>query len=341
MLVGGAPSANAYRFNDNLALDSGFYVDDVCVTNWANPEPAIGLWGIELALGPNPTVQNAKVFTSYISTGDWLITLLYTNLYEPYYSDGSAVESYFYIQMWDVAGTTLLAQTKCPAYGFKPGCIYLNPSMVTSLEWGLAYRIRVYGNLLSLPYGEYVLTPSDWMGSDLTRLDSWVISTATQMETYYALALTTQVTGKGLVLNSTGGPIFNTNIPALSTIRPNIFETVNTGVPLTQSTFTQTTQQSLVWQTLLGPYITAAFTNMGNSLAVSGSTVGAVLGFIFYAIVAAVCFPSGTAVAAISIPFLVLITVWYLGLLPLAALGFILAVLAFLILWGFYWLKAA
>jgi hypothetical protein len=69
--------------------------------------------------------------------------------------------------------------------------------------------------------------------------------------------------------------------------------------------------------------------------------VGAFFGFVFYVVVAALCFPAGSAIAAISIPSVILMAVWYVGLLPMAALGFILAVFAFLCLFNFYWLKAA
>ena len=192
----------------------------------------------------------------------------------------------------------------------------------------------------ALPYVEYILTPADWVGDDLYRLDSWIRSVASLMETYYGTTLTTYATNKGLVLNETGGAIFNNCIPACSSCRPGCFQIVSTAAPFNRATYTQTYASGFAWQTLLGPELTAAFTNLGTSFSISGSTVGAMLGFGFYGVVAALCFPAGSAVAAISIPSVILISLWYTGLLPLASLGFILAVMSFIFIWQFWNLKS-
>ncbi|MDD5387645.1 MAG: hypothetical protein PHQ22_10670, partial [Sulfuricurvum sp.] len=73
---------------------------------------------------------------------------------------------------------------------------------------------------------------------------------------------------------------------------------------------------------------------------ISGSTIGAILGFIFFAAVCALCFPAGSAIGAISVSFVILLGVWYTGLLPMQALGFFLAIAAFFLLFQLYWLKA-
>jgi hypothetical protein len=255
------------------------------------------------------------------------------------------VQQLFYIQLYSVDGLTLLAQTKCPEWGFKPGAIYLSAAQASSLEWGLAYIVRVYGDFAGYPYVTYTLTPTDWLGADLTRLDSWIRSTAGLMETYYgglgsALVLTTYITGRGLVLNEEGGATFNTNIPALAQVRPGLFQIVVVTPGYTHQTFTQTYSPG-TWQVLLGATIANALTNFGSSMSLSGDMVGAFLGFTFYVVVAALCFPAGSAVAAISIPSVILVTVWYVGLIPMAAMGFVLAVMAFFLLWQFWGLKNA
>jgi hypothetical protein len=284
----------------------------------------------------NITINNAKVFTNYIETGDWLITLLYQNFTQPYYTQGADVSEYFYIQL--TTGNTTLAQTKCPAWGYMPGCIYLNSGQVESLEWGYPYVVQLYGNFSGYPIAQYTLTLTDWLGADLTRLDSWVRSSMSLMEAYYGITLTTYVAGKGIVLNETGGAIFDTCMPTLSSIRPNLFQIVTTIPGYTPETFTGGT--ATAWQTLLGPQLTAAYTNLGTTFNISGGTVGAVSGFVFYAVVAALAFPAGSAIAAISIPFVILLVVWYTGLLPMAALGFICAIAAFFLIYQFWWLKA-
>jgi hypothetical protein len=195
------------------------------------------------------------------------------------------------------------------------------------------------------------LTPADWLGADLTRLDSWVRSTVKLMETYETSLLptstyytstpvtyTTYISGKGLVLDQNGGAIFDNCIPKLSYVRPNLFQIVSVTPGYTTQTFTQTYQQTLVWQTLLGPHLTSTFTNLGSQLAVPANVIGSGIGFAFYAVVAILCFPAGSAIAAITLPSVILLIVWFTGLLPLASLGFIMALAAFLLLFQI-WLK--
>lgn len=313
--------------NAGYSINSGTIWTAQCATDYL-----FQIWG-----NPCLYVENAKVFTSYLQSNDWLVTLLYKNIYEPYYTDGTDVASIFYIQLANTSGT-VLAQTKCPAWGYRPGCIYLNAGQVTSLEWGYAYRVRVYGDFADYPYMEYVLQPADWMGSDLNRLDSWVMSTATLIENYYGATITTYIANKGLVLNEDGGVIFDTGIPALSSVRPDIFQIVSTTPGYTQEDFTGALQTEHVWQVLLGPFVTSLFTGWGNIWNISGSTVGAFLAFTFYSVVAIFAFPIGSAAAAISIPFGIMLLAWYTGLIPMAALGVILALASFWFIWQ-TWLK--
>jgi hypothetical protein len=335
-------------FVQSTAALSGIEVDYVHVRRFCMPEPVVTAWATTETTGGLASVlsiNNAKVFSGYLETNDWLITCLYLNKYEPYYTNANDVQQLFYIQLYSVDGLTLLAQTKCPEWGFKPGAIYLSAAQASSLEWGLAYIVRVYGDFAGYPYVTYTLTPTDWLGADLTRLDSWIRSTAGLMETYYgglgsALVLTTYITGRGLVLNEEGGATFNTNIPALAQVRPGLFQIVVVTPGYTHQTFTQTYSPG-TWQVLLGATIANALTNFGSSMSLSGDMVGAFLGFTFYVVVAALCFPAGSAVAAISIPSVILVTVWYVGLIPMAAMGFVLAVMAFFLLWQFWGLKNA
>lgn len=325
-LASGSPLANYHILNDVLGI--------CYTTGTASPYNVRYLWRTTA----NMTIDNAKVFTNYIETGDWLITLLYQNFTQPYYTQGKDVSEYFYIQLTNTTGNVTLAQTKCPAWGYMPGYIYLNAGQVSGLEWGLPYIVQLYGNFSGYPIAQYTLTPVDWMGTDLNRLDTWIREATVVMENFYGVTLTTFIAGKGLVLNETGGSIFDTNIPTLSSIRPNLFQIVTTTPGYTPVAFTDGT--AAPWQTLLGPQLTAMYTNLGSSFNISGGTVGAVSGFAFYAVVAALAFPAGSAIAAISIPFVILLVIWYTGLLPMAALGFICAIAAFFLIYQFWWLKA-
>ena len=277
------------------------------------------------------------VFSSYIETGDWLVTILYKNLYPPYYDEKKDVSSLFVLQLYNATTSTVIAQTKCFEWGYKPGAIYLSAASVVPLQWGYAYRVRLYGLFTGNPYSEYVLQPTDWMGSDLTRLDSWVRMTAALMEKYYNTALTVYLTDRGIVLNSAGGVIFATDIPQLSVIRPNLFSIVSATNKYTQGEFDQAYQDTLVWQTMLGPQLTKTFTSMGNTVGVSGATIGSWLGFMIYALVALFCFRPGHAIAAMVIPVPILLIAFGTGLAELALMGILLAVATIALSWQVWW----
>jgi hypothetical protein len=314
--------------NSGHSVDSG--------TTWTHDLPKDQLfevWG-----NPCFTLSDAKVFSSYINTGDWLITCLYKNLYPPYYAQAKDVSSLFVIQLYNPATATVIAQTKCFEWGYKPGAIYIAPSGTTHLQWGYPYRVRLYGLFSGNPYTEYVLQPTDYLGSDLTRLDAWVRSCASLMETYYGTSLTTYLTGRGIVLNSAGGVIFATDIPQLSVIRPNLFSIVSATTTPTTGEYGQLYQDILRWEVLLGPQLTRAFTSTGNTVGVSGATIGSWLGFLIYALVALFCFRPGHAIAAMVIPVPLLLIAFGTGLAELALMGILIAVAIVLFSWQ-VWFK--
>jgi hypothetical protein len=290
------------------------------------------IWG-----NPCIDVSDAKVFSSYISTGDWLITILYKNLYPPYYAESKDVTSLFVLQLYNGETNTLIAQTKCFEWGYKPGAIYLSATSVIPLQWGYAYRVRLYGLFTGNPYSEYVLKPTDWMGSDLTRLDNWVRMTAALMEKYYNLYFTTYIANRGIVLNAAGGVIFATDIPQLEVIRPHLFSIVTSTPPYVPGTFKQEYQDTLVWTTMWGPQLTLAFDSVGATVGIGGETVGSWIGFMVYALVALFCFRPGHAIAAMCIPIPILLIAFGTGLAELALMGILLAVATIIFAWQFWW----
>lgn len=313
--------------NSGYSTDSG--------VNWTNNCPTdqlFEIWG-----NPCLEVLDAKVFSGYIEDGDWLITVLYKNFFQPYYEQAKDVQSLFYLQLAD--GTTVKASTILPEWGYRPACIYLSATEVTQLEWGEDYTVRIYCNFGAYPYSAYSLQSTDWLGSDLARLDSWVRTSAKLMEDYYETTYTEYVSGKGLVLNEAGGVIFANNIPELDTVRPDIFKINSNTVDYETDDYTQDLQADLVWQTMWGPQITRAFTLTGNAYNLQGNQIGMLIGFLVYAMVALLCFRPGHALAAVVIPIPILIIVWGTGLWELAAMGIFLAVAALLLSWQL-WFKS-
>jgi len=259
------------------------------------------LWG-----HPCLQVDNAKVFTSYQTAGDWLIVFYYDNIYPPYYPASVAKQTFVY-QLVDQYNT-VLAQQPCQQWGINPGSLYLGASTVAPLQWGGYYRVRLIDLYDSTVYMEYPLQPSDWLGSstsswtgtDLSLLDSWSISTAQQISQYTGVALTTPVAGKGTVLNATGSAMFENGIPMLAETRPNIFQVSSTTPTYTQGQFPQLMRQKLTVPLMLGPDATAAMTSVGNLFGVDARTVG--LGFLLLIslFLAGWCFQPGHTIAAIT-----------------------------------------
>lgn len=241
---------------------------------WVSSSPAVRMfqiWGY-----PCLVIEDAKVFTDYEATGDWLIVIRYKNIYPPYYEAAANVKNYFVLQLADAPlGGTVKGQVACPAWDYQPGSIYLAASQVTSLTYGGTYYVRLYGTFTGNPVASYALKSSDWLGSDLTQLDSWVISSAKLLADYYNTVMTTYVADRGEVLNATGGVIFANGITALTTVRPNLFQIVSTPTPASSPNFPQAGEGALTWQSMMGPYVTASLTSMGNVFGVDGKAFGA------------------------------------------------------------------
>jgi len=199
--------------------------------------------------------------------------------------------------------------------------------------------VRIYCNFGAYPYAEYSLQSTDWLGDDLSRLDSWVRTSASLMEDYYGTTYTEYVSGKGLVLNEDGGVIFANNIPELDVVRPDIFKITSSTIEYDSEDYTHGLQADLVWQTMWGAQITRAFTLTGNAFSLPPSTVGSIIGFLIYAVTALLCFRPGHALAAVVIPIPILIIIWGTGLAELAMMGILLAVAALLWAWQL-WFKS-
>jgi hypothetical protein len=241
----------------NAIGTSELFIDNIIVRNYTNPEPIIAVWGTEeyFAVGSYLTIQDIKIFEGFKSTGDWLITVRYLNLYPPYF-DTYDIKKLFVFQLLNSANT-VVAQTPLTSWGNRPGSVYLSATQASSLEWQPAapYSIRIYGTFTGNPYVHYTIQTEDWLSDDLSQLDSWVISSAKVIESYYSstsLSLTTDIAQRGTVLNTTGGTMFVLGIPGLNTVRPLIFQTYtltgqNTGLSADTSYITSLKDYSSSW----------------------------------------------------------------------------------------------
>ena len=218
--------------------------------------------------GTNPpdilTIVDAKVVSGYMVAGDQL----YLVSYKCIYLDGTPnapASDYFVIQILN--NGQVVGQWALPGWGYQPVGLYLGPN--SALPYGGTYTVRIIGiekmwPTPPIPSAVRQLNPSDWLGTNLTQLDNWVITTAQSIGSYYNTELVTY-TATGTVLNSAGGALFNQNISGLSNIRPMLFSAYATR-PSPTSTPSTGTSYIDTWNTNtnLGPYI--------NSLLEDGAT---------------------------------------------------------------------
>ena len=282
------------------------------------------IWGNEVM-----EVLDAKVFSGYQETGDWLVTVYYKNEYPPYY--GNAGE-YFDLQL--VANGSVVAQTKLPGWGCKPASIYLSKAMADTLEWGSPYTITMYGRFGSNPTASRTLISSDWMGTDLRTLDSWVLGTANKMGLYYDVTLTT-FKNSAEVLNEVGGTYFVMGIPLLDEVRPNIFEYPPLITNYPTPSFNHTYENSFDWQALLGPDIVNVTTDVGSVTGLTPIHVAQVALFGTWLLaVAGLVTVIGTPALFASIPFLFIGI--YTGLITLTVFAIVGSVVTLVLVWMFW-----
>jgi len=274
------------------------------------------LWGNQAL-----EIQDAKVFQSYKATGDWLITVRYVNTFAPYYPTYN-VKKYFAIQLVDAANVVKASQP-CPAWGNRVGSVYLSAATVTPLTYGGAYKVRIQGTFTGTPYTEYSLVATDWIGDDLTNLDSWVTTSANIMNTHDTLlnsstkAYTTSIATRGTVLTATGGDISGQGIPGLSTVRPQIFQIYTVGTTYTPATGTATMANTVRSGTAaaIGPDAVVAFGQFGQNVmgGLAYNQVIALLAVIIAFGLAAATFPFGHTTAANVLCMGVLLAFSYFG----------------------------
>jgi hypothetical protein len=91
------------------------------------------------------------------------------------------------------------------------------------------------------------------------------------MQDYYNVALLTSDLSKGgqLILDSTGGVFFARGIPALTTVRPEMFSDVGGATaPHSEVTFNKTYEGSRSWSTSVGTDLTNLLKSWGTVLGV-------------------------------------------------------------------------
>lgn len=288
------------------------------------------IWGTEAL-----DIYTAAVFQDYYASGDWLITCSYLNTYVPYYPIDNP-KTRFSFQL--LSGSTVIAQTPLPQWGYKPVGLYLSAATVTPLTWGSAYTLRIYGIDSPYPSYSYTLTAADWKGSDLTLLDDWCRATARGMEAYYDETFIVSTSEKGDVLNEEGGVMFTNGIPGIMAERPGIFQAATSSVPYTDPTWTGTYSGGFdEWYTQLGPDISSIVNSTADLVDTDGESLLQILLIVVYGIVAVLMVAHGMNAGAFAVASPFLMFGYMIKVLPWAALGVGIAILVMMAVRQLWW----
>jgi hypothetical protein len=280
------------------------------------------------------SIINAQVFTGYLEPDDWLITVYYHNEYPPYYSLYTASDCF---QFELLNGNTTVASVRMQQWGNMPGSIYLSKESASSLQWGSYYTVRLACLFSPYSHADWVLSPSDWLGSDLRRLDKWVISTADSMAAYYTTSSAsvqfTGYTNNVKVLNDEGSVFFATGVPMLATVRPNVFFNPSEYSPVSETGWQRPYEESVQWQDAVGSQIVNDANTVGNTFGLTGQQVAqaAFFGLWVVASLGAAAVIGGDALV-VSLPFILIGGIT--RIIPLTAFIIVACIFGFLLV---YW----
>lgn len=291
------------------------------------------------AIAASPEIKNARVFSDYKETDDWLVVVAYNCSESPYYPYYPS-EEYWLIQLLN-ASNGVVAQVPMLQWEMKPGSIYLSTASASTLEWAnTGYKVRIIANYNSSISASYNLTASSWAGNTMPLLDSWALTFAGEMEDYDnpSTSYISQNVQYGSMLSLSAGVFFDVGIPQLSTVRPNIFEVkIEEFATWQDSTFTNTYATDLDdWETTVGTELTDYFNDAGDLVDMDGRYVGGLLVFLGFIVIAALAVTTGHLTAGATLASVVLFGGVVLGLIPIATI-FVYIVLLTIMFIKNYW----
>jgi hypothetical protein len=321
--IGNVNSASTYIImNGNYIVQANFNYTGPTPTSVPTVSPSQNIITTNLS---SFGITDVKVFRNYITTGDELFLIYYrvVQLPTPSFSPTN------YLDL-DIYGNGVLkASSKVLFWSYSPASIYL--SKASALSWGSAYTVELQGipgMWSSLPTpGIYNLSSTDWVGSDMNQLDTWVLTTAQSIdyqngESQY---LTTYVAGYNNVLSNVGCSIFNTAITSLSQQRPNLCSISASSIGTNS---TPSDNLSRAGQTALtnnfGTTVMTAFNNLGADMGVNGSVLAGLFWFVLMLLVAGIgTAASRNSVVGVIISLPILFIGNYLGVVSLSLMGVI------------------
>ena len=293
-------------------------------------------------------LSNMSVFSSMTEDGDWLTVFLYKNIYSPYYQYEDPAE-YFNLQLIDTDNSTI-AQGKLPAWGYKPGGIYIAQDTAAYLTWGNNYTVQMEGTSAKFsspePSTSHVLLPTEYIGSETFWLGEWIISSAGVIEEYYGINLTMSSLGNETfpytILNEIGCEIYIAGIPGIEELCPERFYTVAWQPEYSETDYTNLYQGQLNWVDQLSTIgsagqIPTVLNATGAQVNLGGEYIGIIIIFIGYIAVVGIALRIiGSVPWAVVTGIPVLVAGGWLGFIPLAIILIMAAISVMSVLWIIY-----
>ena len=278
-------------------------------------------------------VVKAAVFQDYIEDDDLLFVTEYINTYAPYYPYDDPTR-YFYLQLVDTDGTTLISQTVQRAWGNQPGAIYLNADSAASVDLDQLYYIDIYYNFGDNDVAEYQLELVDWKGDDINALRSWCILTAQSMEEWWGVTFIEYTTD--YVLNEQGAALFKNGIPYLETRLPDLFKVIITD-PVTPLQPTVVWDDAYDWESLVGATLATPLNTMGDVFNISGKAVMGIGFLLIYAALGIFLSSKGYTAGGILIGAPLIMIGVYLRVIDFIMMAVPLTILIIYGVWSMWW----
>lgn len=279
-------------------------------------------------------IRGAKVFKGLFdtdSTPDWLIVTQYNALVEPHYPVASP-ETHFRLTL--NANNTILAESIIRSWGLKPGSIYLNGEVASTLEWrGDNYNLRLYETDLNGKCVTYTLDNLDWRGLNLFELDSWCLQTARFIGIEELEDPEYYISTEGNLLNPLGIAIFEKGIPGLGLIRGEYIYEIYSDSSLPNSDYTEddiTIDDDYVMVDVLGVDTTETLEDLGAPFGLGGDAIGILILLVFTGIIMIVVVPKGHTDAGFVLSSLLIIGFSLAGIINIIWLGIGAAILVLL-----------
>jgi hypothetical protein len=175
------------------------------------------------------------------------------------------------------------------------------------------------GTFAGAPYTDYVLKPTDYVGSDLRSLDNWCLSLANRMHDYdYGVGVatnpyTTKTSDGVKILTTYGGSDFIAGIPSIADVRPDLFETSTQSVDYNSQAVTNAYDNAHAWQDQVGTIIAGDASVFGSVLGISGKSFASMAIWLAYIFAMLFIFASSKGSEAIFV-MIICVPILYIGL---------------------------